>query len=131
MCRALGLVQTATLLAFPVHQPRSSLKKKLLQFSFWVFLKASSIDCHWPLAIDSPSNPFSPPRWPGDKTECLNLLIKVVGSTGDQLPSLGGVQKSPYYYKKRHLSCSHHLGNSKGFRSSVSEMGIKMKYIFF
>ena len=32
---------------------------------------------------------------------------------------------------KRHVSSFYHLGNSKGFRSSVPEMGMKTKYIFF
>ena len=31
-------------------------------------------------------------------------------------------------HNKRHLHCSYHLGNSKGFRSSVSQMWTKMKY---
>ena len=32
-------------------------------------------------------------------------------------------------HNKRHLHCSYHLGNSKGFRSSVSQRWTKMKYI--
>lgn len=34
-------------------------------------------------------------------------------SLGNQPPYLCGDQKSPHPYNKRHLCCSHHLGNSK------------------
>lgn len=44
---------------------------------------------------------------------------------GNQLPltgNLGAFQKSPHYHNKRQLYHSHHLGNSKGFGSSVKRM---------
>ena len=40
------------------------------------------------------------------------------------------LQKSPHSYNKRHLHCALHLGNSKGFKSPVPEMGTKATYIF-
>ena len=55
----------------------------------------------------------------------------MVGSSGDQPPSLGelgGFQKSLINIIKIHLYDAHHLGNSKGFRSSVPKT--KTKYVF-
>ena len=36
--------------------------------------------------------------------------------SGNQTPSLCVFEKSPHWHNKRHLYCSLHLGNSKGFR---------------
>lgn len=52
-----------------------------------------------------------------------------VGTPSNQ-PSSSGASKS-YLINKRHLFVSHHLGNFSGFRSSVPEMGMKNKCIYF
>ena len=43
----------------------------------------------------------------------------MVGSLGNQPPPLGEFQKSLYQPNKIYLYSAHHLGNYKGFRSSV------------
>ena len=53
----------------------------------------------------------------------FNPSNHLVGSPGSQPPSLGAFQKSPHQPKRKHLCCSHHLGNSKSFRKSVPGTG--------
>ena len=101
----------------------------------WGFMEASwhgnGWSNHWSLVIDldllySPSSPGA--------GQVFRLNIHhVVGSPGNQLPSLGYLrvfQKSPQYWI-RHLNWFHHLENSKCFRGSVPVMKTKNKHIFF
>ena len=102
--------------------------------SFWVFTEASLHQHdwlnHWPLEVESASSP-SPLPWGRDGIQCSDPLITwLVGSPGNQPLSSGVFLMSPNYHNKRHHGCSHHLGNSKGFRGSVPEMGMKTKYVF-
>ena len=85
----------------------------------WKFHYVGVID--WITAIDSWFNlqPLSPPwrsgRWDW-KFQPFNHLL---GSSGNQPPTLGGVQKSSLEPNIRHFQGSDHLGNYKDFRSSV------------
>ena len=113
--------ECAALLKSPhVHPPGSSRTQ-----SFWGFY-GNVTTLAWlikSLAISDWFNhqPLFPPQ-------SLGLVLKVptsnhlVGSTGNQLPSLSEVQKSPHKHNKMHYSCSLHLGNSQDFRSSESQI---------
>ena len=105
-----------------LHQPRHSLNAVLLGF-YEGFITQARLGKPWPLVIDLTSNlslcHFPEVRRWDWKFQPSN---HVVGSLGNQPASLGSTWKLPP---------SHHLGNSKGFSSSVSEMGTRIKYILF
>lgn len=100
-----------------VSQPGSSPDRIL-----WVFMEAplqrhNSLS-HWHhLACSS----FCLPRSQGWNCK-FQLCNHLVGSPGNQPLSLGEDQKSPHQHNKSQLYCSHHIGNSKGFRRSVPDL---------
>lgn len=109
----------------------------LQTLSFWLFMEASLHKHEWlnhrPLEIElnlqrPPPPAFCRSRGWGWKFQTYNHRV---GSPSNLLPFLQDSYKSPHSHYKRHLYCSHHLGNSKCFRSSVPEMRMKTKYISY
>ena len=98
---------------------------------FWGFMEVSSQRYdwpnHWSLAIELNLQPLSPPwRLGGQEWDWkLQHSNHVICSPSKHPPSLGypGTFQKSLINIKRHPYCSHHLGNSKGFRSSVPETG--------
>lgn len=78
---------------------------------------------YWSLAIQTPTLSWEVRG--GIKS--FNPSNHMVGSPGNQPPPLGAFQKSPHQPKRKHLCCFHHFGNSKSFRNSVPEMGMRTK----
>lgn len=93
------------------------------------FTEASLHRCnwlnHWSLVIKLSLRPLFPSlELQGNGNGGSNALITqlVILSTGPQSSSV--FPKSHLVqHNKRHLHCSYHLGNSKGFRSSMSHIG--------
>ena len=103
--------------------------------SFRVFMKAALHRYkwlnHWPLVIELNLQTLTPPQRLGIGTESSNPLIK-------RLIPLETCPH-PQVLSKNHLidirkatfrDCSHHLGNSKGFRSSVLGRGWRPSIYF-
>lgn len=100
--------------------------------SFWTFMETSLHRCnwlnHWPLAIDLTSSP-SPSlevRRMGLKFQCSNNLA---GSPGILTPSLV-LSSSHLINIIKDFYHSHHLGYSKGLRSTMPETGWRQNMYF-
>ena len=109
-----------------VHQPWSSL--------FWGSMEVS-LDRHgwlklWLLTIDSISSPasFLGVGYDGRNVNAHPLITWLVPWQPALI--LSCIQKSRDRHYKNTPCHSHHLGNFKGFRSSVREPGMKTQYIF-
>ena len=115
----------------PYLQPESSATP-----SFWILMEASFLGTiDWILGYRSSVHlPVPFPSWEvlGEGwvgTENSNPLITRVGSIGNQPPFLRGFPKVTSLTKWL-LHWSLHLGNSKGFKSSVPRTGWRTIYIF-
>lgn len=81
------------------------------------------------LVIEFNLQPLSPsPSGQGMGLEVPTLSSWLTPSYWQHI--LGTLGKPPYLHNKRHLDCSHHSGNYKGFQNSMPEKGMKTKYIF-
>lgn len=102
----------------------------ILSFGGFIEVSRSRHDWlnHWPSVIEL--SPSACPLWTtGTWKWKFQPSNHKVGTRSNQ-PSSSGASKS-YLINKRHLFVSHHLGNFSGFRSSVPEMGMKNKRIYF
>ena len=113
--------------------------KSLQTLSFWAFMEASlhSHDWlnHWPLIMDSTSSPSPLPEGQsGIKISNPVSLSWFPWGLKDfpkiTLLTQAGVINRGLFWISRLFYDSHHLGNSKGFWSSVPGIGRKTKYIF-
>ena len=112
-----------------INHHGSSPNPILLGFLWWLHYIVIIDLIHWPLVIELNLQPLLPPQWSGDGAGSSNPFITWLASPAGNT-FLGTLGKTPYLHNKRHLDCSHHSGNYKGFQNSIPEMGMKTKYIF-
>ena len=113
-----------------VHHHGSSPKPILLGFLWWLHYIVIIDLIHWPLVIELNLQPLFPPQWSGSGAGSSNLFITWLASHAGNT-FLGTLGKSPYLYNKRHLDCSPHSGNYKGFRTLCQKWGWRPNTYFW
>ena len=97
-----------------INHHGSSPNPILLGFLWWLHYIVIIDLIHWPLVIELNLQPLLPPQWSGDGAGSSNPFITWLASPAGNT-FLGTLGKTPYLHNKRHLDCSHHSGNYKGF----------------